>query len=86
MNYSESLISSARAAKDASSTSSTAQTALVVLVVRAIAASAGAGTSTASVSVAGATSQDLQYILEALHTSGYDAEVVGTTLTITWVS
>ena len=86
MNYSECLISSARAAKDASSTGSSAQTQLVVLVVNAIATACGSMLNTASVSVAGATSQDLQYLLETLHTSGYSASVVTTTLTISWVA
>ena len=85
-NYSESLISNARAAKDASSTGTSTQTALVVLVVRAIAAACGTGAYTASVSVSGATSVDLQYILEALHTSGYSTSIATTTLTITWIS
>jgi len=86
MNYSESLISSARAAKDASSTGATAQTTLVILAVRAIAAACGTSAYTASISVAGATSMNLQYLLEVLHTSGYFTQVVSTTLTITWIS
>jgi hypothetical protein len=85
MNYSESLISSARAAKDASSTGSSTQTALVILAVRAIAAACGTSAYTASISVSGATSVDLQYLLEVLHTSGYFTQIVTTTLTITWV-
>lgn len=85
-NYSESLISNARAAKDASSTGLSAETTLIVLVVRAIAAACGTGASTTTVSVAGATSAVLQYVLENLHTCGYSATVAGTTLTISWVS
>lgn len=85
MNYSESLISSARAAKDASSTGPSTQTQLVVLVVRAIAAACAAGIYTASVSVNGESNVDQMYVLEVLHTSGYNAGVTGTTLTITWV-
>jgi hypothetical protein len=84
MSYSESLLSSARAAKDASSTGTSTQTALVVLVVRAIAAACGTGAYTASVSVSGASSTDLQYILEVLHTSGYQTQITSTTLAITW--
>jgi hypothetical protein len=84
MNYSESLLSSARAAKDASSTGTSAQTALVILAVRAIAAACGTNAYTASISVSGASSTDLQYLLEVLHTSGYITSISGTTLTITW--
>ena len=86
MNYSESLISSARAAKDASDTGSTTQTALVILAVRAIAAACGTSASTCSISISGASSTDLQYLLEVLHTSGYTTSISSTTLTITWVA
>ena len=85
-NYSESLISNARAAKDASSTGSSTQTTLVVLVVRAIAAACGTSAYTASVSISGATSVDLQYILEVLHTCGYSTQITGTTLVISWIA
>lgn len=86
MNYSECLISSARAAKDASSTGLSTQTQLVVLIVRAIAAACGLGNYSASVSVNGESNTDQMYVLEVLHTSGYGASVTGTTLTIQWVS
>lgn len=85
-NYSESLISNARAAKDASSTGTSTQTALVILAVRAIAAACGTPAYTASISVSGASSMDLQYLLENLHTCGYSTSISSTTLTITWVS
>ena len=85
-NYSESLISNARAAKDASSTGLSAQTALVVLVVRAIAAACATVAYTASVSVSGVSSADLQYLLENLHTCGYQTSISATTLTITWAA
>jgi hypothetical protein len=85
-NYSESLISNARAAKDASSSIPSTQTALVVLVVRAIAAACATGAYTASASISGASSTDLQYVLEVLHTSGYQTGIATTTLTITWTS
>lgn len=84
MNYSESLISSARAAVDASGSGSSAQTALVVLAVRAIAAACATSAYTASISISGATSANLQYLLETLHTSGYNTSISTTTLTITW--
>jgi len=85
MNYSESLISSARAAKDASSTGSSTQTTLVVLAVRAIAAACGTSAFSCTISVSGATSVNLQYLLEVLHTSGYNTSISSTTLTIAWV-
>lgn len=84
MNYSESLISSARAAVDASATGSSAQTALVVLAVRAIAAACGTSTYTTTISISGASSTNLQYLLETLHTSGYTTSITTTTLTINW--
>ena len=85
-NYSESLISNARAAKDASSTGTSTQTALVVLAVRAIAAACATGAYTCTLSISGASSVDLQYLLEALHTSGYTTSISSTTLTVNWVS
>ena len=84
MNYSESLLSSARAAHNASDTGSTAQSALVVLAVRAIALATGSSAYTCTMSVSGATSADLQYLLEVLHTSGYTTSIASTTLTINW--
>lgn len=85
-NYSESLIANARAAKDASSAGSTAQVALVVLAIRAIAAACATSAYTASISVSGATSENLQYLLENLHTCGYQTSISSTTLTITWTA
>jgi hypothetical protein len=85
-NYSESLISNARAAKDASSTGSSTQTTLVVLVVRAIAAACGNSAYSCTASISGASSTDLQYLLEVLHTSGYQTTIATTTLTITWAA
>ena len=83
-NYSESLISNARAAKDASNTGASAETTLIVLIVRAIAAACGTGAYTANVSISGVTSAILQYVLENLHVCGYQTSIVTTTLTITW--
>jgi hypothetical protein len=83
-NYSESLISNARAAKDASSTGTSTQTALVVLAVRAVAAACATGAYTASISISGVSTTDLQYLLEVLHTCGYQTSITSTTLTITW--
>jgi predicted hotdog family 3-hydroxylacyl-ACP dehydratase len=84
-NYSESLISNARAAMDASSNVN-AQQALVILASRAIAAACGTGAYTCSISVSGASSVNLQFLLEVLHTCGYFTQISGTTLTITWTS
>lgn len=85
-NYSETLISNARAAKNASDTGSSTETALVVLAVRAIAAACATSAYTASISISGATSVNLQYVLENLHTCGYQTSIATTTLTITWAA
>lgn len=84
MNYSESLISSARAAVDASSTGTSTQTALVILASRAIAAACGTNAYTCTISISGTTTVNLQYLLETLHTSGYTTSISSTTLTINW--
>ena len=83
-NYSESVIPNARAAKDASSTGGTTQTTLVCGVVSAIATACDSSTYSISTSVVGASSTDLQYILEVLHTGGFTAAVVGTNLVVSW--
>jgi hypothetical protein len=85
-NYSESLISNSRAAKDASSSSTTTQTALVVLAVRAIAAACGTGAYTAVFSISAVSSLDLQYLLEVLSTCGYQTSITTTNLTVTWTA
>lgn len=83
-NYSESLIPNARAAKDASSTGGTTQTTLVCGVVSAIATACDSSTYSISTSVVGATSVDLQYILEVLHTAGFTASISGSNLLVSW--
>jgi hypothetical protein len=83
-SYSESLIPSARAAKDASSTGGTTQTTLVCGIVGSIATACDSSLYTIATSVVSVSSVDLQYVLEVLHTSGYTATVSGTTLTVTW--
>lgn len=83
-NYTDSVIIGARAAKDASSTGATAQTTLFCVTSIAIITACDAGLFTSSSSVSGATSENLQALLETLHTSGYTATVSGTTLTCTW--
>ena len=83
-NYSESLIPNARAAKDASSTGATTQTTLVCNIVQAIATACENGTYAISTSVVGASSVDLQYVLEVLHTGGYTASIVGSNLSAQW--
>lgn len=84
MNYSETCISSARAAHDLATTGTSTQSALVILVMKAILTACGTPAFTCTASVSGASTTDLQYILEVLHTSGYTASVSGTTLTINW--
>lgn len=84
MNYSETVISSRRAANNASSTGTSAQTILFVTVMRAILLATLTPAFTATASVSGATSENLQTLLEYLRTSGYDASVSGTTLTVSW--
>lgn len=83
-SYSESLIPSARAAKDSSSLGTNAQNALVVLAVRAIAAACGTGTYTAVWSITGATSENTQYLLEVLRTSGFTVSITTTNMTAVW--
>jgi hypothetical protein len=84
MNFSETAISSARAAHDLATTGTSTQSALVILVMKAILTACGTPAFVATASVSGASTTDLQYILEVLHTSGYTASVSGTTLTINW--
>jgi hypothetical protein len=83
MNYSESVIVSRRAADDASG-NVTAQVQLFILVSKAILTACNLGNFTCTASVSGATSQDLQALLETLNTSGYQTSVSGTTLTVNW--
>jgi hypothetical protein len=84
MNYSELVISSARAAHDASTTGTSTQTALLVLVMKAILTATGTPAFTCTASVSGASTTDLQFLLEVLHTSGYTTSISGTTLTVNW--
>jgi len=84
MNYSESVIPSARAAKDASSTGTSAQTTLFCVTTIAILTACDAGAYSCTSSVSGATSTDLQTLLEILHTSGFQTSITGTTLTTSW--
>lgn len=83
-NYSESVIIGARAAKDASSTGTTAQTTLFCVTSIAIITACDAAAYSCTSSVSGATSENLQALLETLHTSGYQTSISGTTLTTTW--
>ena len=84
MNYSETVISSSRAAHNASDTGTTAQTILLVTAMRAILLATLTPAYTCTMSVAAATSENLQTTLEILHTSGYTTSISGTTLTINW--
>lgn len=83
-SYSESLIPSARAAKDASATGSSTQTSLVCQVVNAMVTACDGSSYTISTSVVGATTVDLQFVLEVLHTSGFDAAISGSNLVVSW--
>lgn len=84
MNYSESVIGSARAAQDASATGTSTQTILLVTAQRAILLATLTPANSCTMSVSGASSVDLQVLLETLHTSGFTTDITGTTLTITW--
>lgn len=84
MGYSESVIPGARAAVDASNAGTTAQTTLACVASRAIVAACDAAAYTCTMSVSGATSENLQFLLEVLHTSGYTTSISTTTLTINW--
>lgn len=83
-NYSESVVPGARAAIDASNAGGTAQKSLECVVSQAIVAACDTSAYTCTASVMGATSADLQYILELLHVHGYQTSISGTTLTVTW--
>lgn len=83
-SYSESVVPSARGAIDASNAGGTTQKTLECVVSRAIVAACDASAYTCTASVSGATSIDLQYILELLHVHGYTTSIASTTLTITW--
>lgn len=85
-NYSESVVPSARGAIDASNAGGTAQKTLECVVSRAIVLACDSSAYTCTASVNGATSENLQYILELLHTHGYQTSISGTTLTVTWGS
>jgi len=84
MNYSESVIGSARAAQDASATGTTALTILLVTAQRAILLATLTPANSCTMSVSGASSANLQVLLETLNTSGFTTAISGTTLTIAW--
>lgn len=84
MNYSEVCIPSMRCAVDASATGATTQTTLLILVAKAILTACDSSLYTCTASVSGATSVDLQLLLEVLHTCGYSTSIATTTLTVTW--
>lgn len=82
--FSESVIPNARAAVDGSNAGGTAQKTLECVVSRAIVAACDASAYTCTASVSGATSENLQYILEVLHSKGYTTSIATTTLTVNW--
>jgi len=84
MNYSEMVISSSRAAHNASDTGTTTQTILLVTAMRAILLATLTPAYTCTMSISGASSVDLQTLLEVVHTSGYTTSISSTTLTINW--
>jgi hypothetical protein len=83
-SYSDSVVPGARAAKDGSDAGATAQKTLECVAALAIVTACNVPLYTATFSIAGATSQNAQYILELLHVHGYTATVAGTTVTVTW--
>lgn len=83
-SISESVIPWARAAKDASDAGTTAQKTFECVASRAIVAACDAAAYTATFSIAGANSQDAQYILELLRTQGYTVTVAIAVVTVTW--
>lgn len=85
-NYSEIVIPNARAASEASRQGTSAQTTLTCVAANAIITACDAAAFTATMSVAGATSANLQFLLEVLHTCGYTTSITTTTLTISWVN
>lgn len=82
--FSESVVPNSRGAVDASNAGGTAQKTLECVASRAIVLACDASAYTCTMSVAGATSENLQYLLELLHIKLYSTSITGTTLTITW--
>lgn len=78
------LIPSAVAAHEASTDHAGTQTTLMSLAAADIAAATSAGNYTCTVSVSEQTSNDIQYLMEALHGLGYTISLSGTTLTVSW--
>lgn len=60
------------------------QTDLILAANAAIATAVTANTFTCTLSLAGKTSLDIQYLLEMLHIKLYGTSITSTTLTITW--
>lgn len=83
-NFSENVIPGARAAVDASNNGAGAQTTLYCVASRAIVAACDASAYTCTMSVSGATSENLQALLSVLHIHGYTTSISSTTLTINW--
>lgn len=81
----DNIIPSNRAAVDASTTGASAQTTLRITAARAILAACDTPALTCTMSIAGATTQNLQNLLEDLHSAGYTTSISTTTLTINWI-
>jgi hypothetical protein len=60
------------------------QAALIALVATDILAAVSSGLFTASVSMSGQLSQDVQYVMALLNQGSYSAVVTGTSLVISW--
>jgi hypothetical protein len=86
MNYSESVISSSRAAHDASLTGLSAQTTLFIKAQKAILTACALGLFTCNTDITVVTSEDLQALLETLHLSGFTTQISGITLNIFWTN
>lgn len=82
--YTANVIPEARAAVDASSTGASTQTTFMCVASRAIVAACDASAYTCTMSISGITTVDLQWLLEVLHSSGYNTSISSTTLTINW--
>jgi len=60
------------------------QAALIALVATGILAAVSSGLFTATVSMSGQLSQDVQYVVALLNQGSYSAQVTGTSLIINW--
>lgn len=78
------VLISSTAAHNRSGDPSGTQTVLMDACAAAIQTAVTAGNFTCTLSLSGKASQDIQFLLEALHNSGYTTSISSTTLTINW--